>query len=40
MDYEVIKASFESKDFELLTTEYINNKQKLEYICPMGHNMR
>ena len=37
MDYETIKAFFESKDFELLTIDYINNRQKLEYICPMGH---
>jgi len=34
---EAIKASFESCDYELLTTEYINNQQKLRYICPDGH---
>lgn len=39
-DYGVIKVSFENKEFELLTTNYINNKQKLEYICPNGHRHR
>uniref|UniRef100_A0A6M3XHQ5 Putative Hef-like homing endonuclease n=1 Tax=viral metagenome TaxID=1070528 RepID=A0A6M3XHQ5_9ZZZZ len=37
MDFNKIKESFESERYQLLTTEYINNKQKLESICPEGH---
>lgn len=37
ISYEEVKQSFESKGYQLLTTEYINNTQKLEYICPNGH---
>ena len=32
-----IKEQFEKEGYTLLTTEYINNKQKLDYICPKGH---
>ena len=32
-----IKTSFESEGYTLLSNEYINNKSKLEYICPNGH---
>lgn len=32
-----IKSEFEEKGYELLTTEYINAHQKLEYVCPNGH---
>lgn len=32
-----IKDSFEKEGYTLLTTEYINNRQKLKYICPNGH---
>jgi len=32
-----IKQRFKEKDCILLTTEYINSKQKLDYICPNGH---
>ena len=34
---EFVKESFEKYDYELLTKKYINNKQKLDYICPKGH---
>ena len=34
---DFIKVSFENEYYKLLTTEYINAKQKLEYICPNGH---
>ena len=34
---EFIKAEFEKEDYKLLTKEYINSKQKLDYICPRGH---
>ena len=32
-----VRKSFESEGYKLLTTKYINNKQKLEFICPSGH---
>jgi len=34
---EFIKEIFEEKLYTILTNEYKNNKQKLEYICPEGH---
>ena len=34
---EYIKKEFENIGWTLLTTEYINAKQKLEYICDKGH---
>ena len=34
---DFIRAEFKKEDYELLTTKYINNKQKLEYICPEEH---
>lgn len=35
--YEFIKEQFENKGCTLLSTEYKNNKTKLDYICPNGH---
>lgn len=34
---EFIKENFESNGYILLTKKYRSNKQKLEYICPVGH---
>ena len=34
---EFIRAEFKKEGYELLTTVYKNNRQKLKYICPMGH---
>jgi len=34
---EFIIESFKKEGYIILTKEYINNKQKLEYICPLGH---
>jgi DNA-directed RNA polymerase subunit RPC12/RpoP len=34
---EFIKSEFAKEDYKLLITEYINCKQKLDYICPKGH---
>jgi len=34
---EFIRKVFEKEDYILLTTEYINNSQKLDYICSKGH---
>ena len=35
---DFIKSEFEKENYTLLTTEYKNNKQRLNYICPNGHN--
>ena len=35
--YEEVYNIFLDKGYTLLTTEYINSKQQLEYICPNGH---
>lgn len=35
---EQIRISFEAEGYQLLTTDYKNTKQKLEFICPQGHN--
>ena len=32
--YELVKAEFEARGYELLSKEYINNATKLQYICP------
>jgi hypothetical protein len=39
-NFDEIKKEFENRDYRLLTKEkeYKNNKQKLDYICPKGHN--
>lgn len=37
LSIEFIKAQFEKEGFILLTTEYINCRQKLDYICPKRH---
>lgn len=34
---EYIREQFEKVEDKLLTTEYINNRQKLDYICKNGH---
>jgi hypothetical protein len=34
---EFVRDSFEDAGYTLLTTEYNNGKQKLDYICPNGH---
>jgi hypothetical protein len=34
---EEVKNLFEKEGYQLLTTEYINSKQKLDYICSKGH---
>jgi len=33
---EFIRSDFAKEGYQLLTKEYINNKQKLDYICPNG----
>ena len=34
---EEVRKSFESEGYTLLTTNYKNNRQKLDYICPKRH---
>jgi len=34
---EFIRSEFAEEGYELLTKEYINCKQKLQFICPNGH---
>ena len=38
LTYEFVKEQFEKDGYTLSTTEYINGKQKLRYICPKGHH--
>ena len=37
LTYEFVRESFEREDYTLLSTEYINNYSKLDYICNKGH---
>ncbi len=37
LDFSMVKNSFEKEGYQLLTEEYRNNNQKLDYICPNGH---
>lgn len=34
---EFVRSEFEKEGYQLLTTEYVNNRQKLDYICSKGH---
>lgn len=35
--YEQVRQSFEDEGYQLLSTEYKNNKQLLDFICSNGH---
>ena len=35
--YDEIKQAFEKEGYTLLSTDYVNNRSELEYICPNGH---
>lgn len=37
LTYEFVKESFEKEGYVLLSKEYVNSKQKLDYICSKGH---
>lgn len=37
LDIKFIKKEFEKKGWRCVSTEYINAHQKLDYICPNGH---
>jgi len=34
---EEVRLSFEKEGYVLLSKEYVNNKTKLDYVCPEGH---
>lgn len=38
--FSFIKASFEKEGYILLSTNYVNNRTKLNYICPKGHEYK
>lgn len=38
--YEFIQQKFKDKNFKLQSTEYINNRSKLDVICPLGHEVK
>lgn len=38
IDYNLVKFEFDERGYELLSTEYINNATKLQYICPKHRN--
>jgi hypothetical protein len=35
--YEEVKKTVEKEGYELLSTEYLNNKSKIELLCPKNH---
>lgn len=35
---EEVRASFNEEDYTLLSKVYVNNRTKLNYVCPAGHN--
>ncbi|GAG22257.1 unnamed protein product, partial [marine sediment metagenome] len=37
LNYQFVKNYFEEQNCTLLSTEYINNKEKLKYICSCGN---
>ncbi len=37
LTYDVVRDSFESKGYTLLSKEYVNSKTKLDYKCPNNH---
>lgn len=37
LSYSNVKNLFEKENYTLLSQEYINNRTKLDYICPNGH---
>jgi hypothetical protein len=37
LTYEYVKEYFEKYGYTLISTEYINCMEKLEYLCPKGH---
>ena len=38
LSFDFIKSEFERVGYKLLSNTYMNAHQKLDYICPKGHN--
>ena len=36
--YDLVKQEFDERGYELISTEYVNNSNKLQYICPKHRN--
>ena len=36
--YELVKKEFNERGYELISTEYVKNSEKLQYICPKHRN--
>lgn len=34
IDYDLVKKEFDERGYILISTEYHNNTEKLQYICP------
>lgn len=37
---DIIKEQFDREGYKLLSTKYINNRTKLNYVCPKGHTQK
>jgi len=37
---DFVREKFKEQGYTLLSTEYINSKQKLDFICPVGHEWK
>ena len=37
LSYDEVKQAFEKEGYTLLSTDYVNNRTELKYICPNGH---
>lgn len=37
LTFEFIRSEFEKRGYNLVSTEYINNKTKMDYTCDIGH---
>lgn len=35
IDYEMVKKEFDERGYILLSKEYHNNTEKLQYLCPL-----
>lgn len=35
---DFVRAEFEREGYRLVSSEYVNNKCKLDYVCPVGHS--
>lgn len=40
LSFDYVKKDFESNGYVLLSTQYVNNRLPLDFICPNGHKYR